>query len=65
MKIEINTEFLYDGIIRKIIEIEEDDESDYVCYYVDKPFVDGDSFFEKNSPLYNEILKWLNRVVIS
>lgn len=52
-----------DGIERTIIDIERTPgnktftNSDYACYYVDIPFEDGDSFFEKYSEFYDEILK--------
>lgn len=44
-----------DQIKRTIIDIEESDEDDYVCYYIDIPFNDGDEFFEHGS-LYHEQL---------
>ena len=56
------TKFVFpnDGIERKIIDIERYTDSNYVCYYVDIPFFNGDDFFEKNSIYYNEIIKTIN-----
>ena len=55
-KIRKGLKIIDNGIQRKIIDVEKYTDSDYVCYYVDIPFEDGDKFFEKGSPYYNNLL---------
>jgi hypothetical protein len=61
-KIRKGTIFTHnDNIKRKIIDVEKYSNNNYVCYYVDVEFDDGDDFFEKDSPVYNEIVEIINK----